>query len=267
MSDITGVFYAAEGLEILGTVTLEGSIKDQYSMDQYDGILRVVTSTTVTGFRERYFDEFVSVPNDVTQRNVNLYCVDLADWTVKASVIGFAPEGEEATSVRFDGKNAYVCTAEVITFSDPVYFFDLSDLSNITYTDTGIIDGYSTSLIQLGDGYLLGIGYGANRGTLKIEVYAETEKGVESVCAYEQGGYFSEVYKSYFIDREKNLVGIAVADWYNGKPQYILLHFDGYQLNVVKTMACEGDLGSVRAVLVDDYFYLFSNLFVVEPIA
>ena len=267
MTDITGVFYASEGLEIQGTVTLEGSIKDQYSMDQYDGILRVVTSTAVTGFRERYFDEFVSVTNDVTQRNVNLYCVDLADWTVKASVIGFAPEGEEATSVRFDGKNAYVCTAEVITFSDPVYFFDLSDLSNITYTDTGIIDGYSTSLIQLGDGYLLGIGYGANRGTLKIEIYAETEKGVESVCAYEQGCYFSEVYKSYFIDREKNLVGIAVADWYNGKPQYILLHFDGYQLNVVKTMACEGDLGSVRAVLVDDYFYLFSNLFVVEPIA
>jgi len=91
-------------------------------MDQYVGILRVVTSTAVTGFRETFYGEFVSVTNNVTERNVNLYCVDLTDWTVKASVIGFAPAGEEATSVLFDGVNAYVCTAEVITLTDPVYF-------------------------------------------------------------------------------------------------------------------------------------------------
>lgn len=269
MAEITGVSYAGEGLEILGTVTLEGSVKDQYSMDQYDGILRVVTSTAVTGFWETFFGEYQSVTMNVTERNVNLYCVNLSDWQVEASVIGFAPAGEEATSVRFDGKNAYVCTAEVITFRDPVYFFDLSDLSNITYTDTGIIDGYSTSLIQLGDGYLMGIGYGENR-RLKIEIYEKAENSVEPVCTYEPGALFSEVYKSYFIDREKNLVGLAIKEWDSeeGKyvSQYVLLHFDGYQLNVVKTMDCEGNLGSVRAALIDGYFYVFSDLFRVESL-
>ena len=54
MTEITGISYAGESLEILGTVALEGSVKDQYSMDQYGGILRVVTSTAVTGFRETF---------------------------------------------------------------------------------------------------------------------------------------------------------------------------------------------------------------------
>ncbi|MBE6977336.1 MAG: hypothetical protein E7438_01660 [Ruminococcaceae bacterium] len=265
MTEITGVSYAGDGLEILGTVTLEGSVKDQYSMDQYDGMLRVVTSTAITGFQERFFGEYVSVTANVTERNVNLYCVDLSDWQIAASVIGFAPEGEEATSVRFDGVNAYVCTAEVITLTDPVYFFDLSDISNITYTDTGLIDGFSTSLIQLGDGYLLGIGYGEERN-LKIEIYEQTQDGVVSVCAYEKSASFTENYKSYFIDRERNLIGLAIDVWGSNESVYILLHFDGYELNVLKSIRYEGNRDRVRAALIDGDFYVLSKVLRVEPL-
>ena len=263
MTEITGISYASESLEILGTIALEGRVKDQYSMDQYDGILRVVTSTAVSGFKETFFGEYASVTTSVTERNVNLYCVDLADWTVKASVIGFAPAGEEATAVRFDGINAYVCTAEVITLTDPVYFFDLSDLENITYTDTGIISGFSTSLIQLGDGYLLGIGRGDNR-QLKIEIYEETKEGVVSVCVYERDASFCEDYKSYFIDRDNDLIGLAVSD--HGEEAYILLHFDGYKLHEIVTVACSGALDRVRADIIDGYLYILSGIFTVERI-
>ena len=197
------------------------------------------------------------------QDNVNLYCVDLSDWKIEASVIGFAPAGEEATSVRFDGPKAYVCTAEVIRFTDPVYFFDLSDLSNITYTDTGIIDGYSTSLIQLGNGYLMGVGY-SKSGGLKIEIYENTENGVVSVCVYERQATFSENYKAYFIDRERQLIGLAVYPWDGGR-EYILLHFDGEQLNLVNTLYFSGLMEHVRATLIDDYFYVLSTDFVVKP--
>jgi uncharacterized secreted protein with C-terminal beta-propeller domain len=265
MTEITGISYAGESLETLGTITLEGSVKDQYSMDQYDGILRVVTSTVVTGFKETFFGEFASVTTNWRERNVNLYCVDLTDWTVKASVIGFAPAGEEATAVRFDGVDAYVCTAEVITLTDPVYFFDLSDLENITYTDTGIIDGFSTSLIQLGDGYLLGIGYDDDR-KLKLEIYEETEKGVVSVCDLEAYVSFSEEYKSYFIDRENNLIGLAICSW-NGYQEYLLIHFDGYKLKQIASAKCGGDLSAVRADVIDGYLYVLSTEFDVVPIA
>lgn len=268
MTEITGVSYVGDGLEILGTIAVEGSVKNQYSMDQYDGILRVVTSTTVSYFQETFYGEFASSTTSQTDRNVNLYCIDLFDWTVAASVIAFAPEGEDAQSVRFDGVNAYVCTAEVITFSDPVYFFDLSDLEHITWTDTGTIDGYSTSLIQLDDGYLLGVGYGQRSDMLKIEVYEQRDGGVASVCVFERLAAFSEDYKAYLVDRENDLFGLALLDYQTYEFSYILLHFDGYSLNEIARVSLSGAetfvgsswLSYTRGVLIDGYLYVFSNI-------
>ena len=171
-------------------------------------------------------------------------------------------DGETVESVRFDGTNAYVCTAVVITFTDPVYFFDLSDMSNITYTDTGVIEGYSSSLVNFGDGFLLGIGYGATRNTLKIEIYVENGDKVESFASYEREYCsFSEDYKSYFIDRERGLVGILIEDSSNVylTNRYILLAFDGYKLVEVldEEMGQKiGDPGAARATLADDYVYI-----------
>lgn len=261
MTEITAVSYTAEGLQILGTIQLEGSVKDQYSMDQYEGILRVVTSTTVN-IRKEYTGRYTAeVVMGETKRNVNLYCIDLSAWQIRSCVIGFAPEGEDAQSVRFDGVNAYVCTAEVITMTDPVYFFDLSDPDNITYTDTGTIDGYSTSLIQLGNGYLLGIGFGADRDTVKLEVYAEQDGKVVSVCDYSFRGYISLDYKAYFIDREQDLIGLGMVSYDNGHKQqaYILLHFDGQQINQVLSTPMAGGVDQCRATLVEDFFYVLGS--------
>lgn len=255
-TEIAGISYAGETLEILGTVLLDGTVKDQYSMDQFDGILRVVTTTSRQNRQEFVSGDFVGVNTAALEQNVNLYCVDLSGWEITASVIGFAPAGEEATSVRFDGPYAYVCTAEIITFSDPVYFFDLSDLKNITWKDTGTIDGYSTSLINLGEGFLLGIGYG-DGWVLKIEVYEETEDGVVSVCAYELAADFSEEYKSYLVDREKNLIGLGI--WTDAHEyEYLLLHFDGYALNEITRVPMEDGnyLETMRGVLVDGWLYV-----------
>lgn len=258
MSEISCIGYTADDLEYKGSITLVGSIKDQYSMDEYNGVLRVVTST---------FSPVKETDGAIWIRSASLYCVSLEDFSVVASVENFAPSGEQAQSVRFDGHMAYVCTAEVITLTDPVYFFDLSDLDNITWTDTGMIDGYSSSLIQLRDGYLLGIGYGDQR-QLKIEVYMEEGDSVVSVCTYELVAIFSEVYKSYLIDREENLVGLAVLYEKDGQYvyEYLLLHFDGYHLNVVATAPCEGEQENVRADYIDGYLYVLSDVFAVRRV-
>jgi len=260
-TDITGISYIGHKLEKLGSITVDGAVKDQYSMDQHNGLLRVVTSTTK--FLTNY-DQWgkIGTASRNAVRNVDLYCIDLTDWTVRSSVIAFAPAGEEATAVRFNGDTAYVCTAEVIVMTDPVYFFDLSDPDNISWTDTGTIDGYSTSLIDLGDGYLAGIGFSEMR-TLKVEIYEETEEGVVSVTSFELEADFSQVYKSYLIDREQDLIGLAVYDFsaYNSNGdalfRYILLHFDGYKLVEVASIPLESsDMGAVRGVLIDGYLYL-----------
>lgn len=259
MTEITGISYAGGGLKIQGTIALEGRVKDQYSMDQYQGILRVVTSTTVSYFVETFYGEFASNTTSAVDRNVNLYCIDLANWEIAAEVIAFAPEGEDAQSVRFDGYNAYVCTAEVITITDPVYFFDLSDLEHITWKDTGTIEGYSTSLIQLGDGYLLGIGRGGS-SALKIEVYAKTEDSVVSVCTYERNAIYSTEYKSYLIDREHDRIGLHILDWEVGLEAYVVLHFNGSQLQEIRVIPVDAyGEGNTRAFIAGDYLYVFSD--------
>lgn len=278
MTEILALGYGSGSFEDLGKFSVEGRVKDQYSLDEYNGVLRVVTTTGGTKYSggkvyvtngTLKFDGDVLATN--TASNAALYCIDLAKWQIVGEVRDFAPAGEAVESARFDGTTAYVCTAEVITFTDPVYFFDLSDMSNITYTDTGVIEGYSSSLVNFGEGILLGIGYGDSSSTLKIEVYAEDGDKVEPLCSYERKNVlFSEEYKSYFIDREHGLVGLAISDrttrFYSC--EYILLAFNGYELVEVECVGFENyiDLSFVRATLADDYFYImgYDNFEVVK---
>ncbi len=263
MTQITGFNYTADELKLLGSVRLEGTVNNQYSMDEHEGILRVATSTVVRTRRETRTDNTVSVENVNTGRNCNLYCVDLQTWQVAGSVIGFAPDGEEVTSARFDEDKGYICTAEVIILSDPVYFFDLSNVKNITYKQTPIIDGFSSSLVNFGD-YLLGIGFNENR-ELKLEAYVETEKGVEPIASHEKTCWFSEDYKAYFIDREKQLIGLAVGDW-NGESKYMLLHFDGSGFRELKEIKIDYYLDQVRADCIEGWLYVLAEDLIVQQV-
>lgn len=247
MSEIVCVGYGAEGFVHKGGARLSGTVKNQYSMDEYEGVLRIVTSTTKKGVR-----------------NADLTCLSLTDWSVLAKVESFAPNGETVESVRFDGCYAYVCTAEVVMLTDPVYFFDLSDLDNITWKDTGTIDGYSGSLVNFGD-FLLGIGYGATRG-LKIEVYEETADSVVPVAVYERPWclFFAEQYKAYLIDRENGLVGLGTVE--KGSSEYLLLLFDGYELTEIAKVPMEGYPDDMRAVFIDGWLYVFGDSFAVTKI-
>ena len=251
MTEISALSYSGDAFHPLGHVSVEGEILNQYSMDEYEGILRVVTTTT--------------------NRNASLYCIDLNTWEVVASVENFAPEGETVRSVRYDGTAAYVCTAftSIVELNDPVYFFDLSDLNNITYKDTGTIEGFSSSLVNFGD-VLLGIGYGDDWDTLKIEIYAETDTSVEPICSYEVPQCaFSEEYKSYLIDRNNMRLGLGYSHWNDdgsGEDCYVLLQFDGYNLIEVLKVPVGGPHEYKRAVIIDGYIYIFGDNFVVEKL-
>jgi len=268
-SEIVGVSYKDPTMSLLGSIKVDGTIKDQYSLDQYNGILRVVTTVNENKYQteKRYGDTVSSLRLERIQ-NASLYCVDLSTWQTVASVERFAPEGETVRSVRFDGNSAYVCTAVQVT--DPVFFFDLSDINNITYTDTGTISGFSTSLIDFADGYLLGIGVGAG-GYLKIEVYEEIDGKVVSVCKYEPPKtMYSNDYKSYYIDRENGLIGLGTYTYdpyYQSKyiDEYTVLSFKDRALTEEIRVELDGNPTMKRGVYVDGYFYMFGyNDFKVE---
>ncbi len=259
-TNIYTISYSSGVLENKGMVRVDGFLNDQYSLDEKDGVLRVVTETwTRTGKRYHTVDNYnyTSIEN---YRSADLYCIDLESYGIIGSVIGFAPEGEQVASVRFDGDSAYVCTAVVVSFTDPVFFFDLSDMSNITYTDTGVIEGFSTSLIELEGGYLLGIGYGNTRDHLKLEIYEEKNGMVVSVCTYElRGVEFSEDYKSYYINRKDNLFGLMTSRSDVG--DYILVHFNGGAIVPAANVKFDrvSDEGWTRATIVDGKLFVFAS--------
>ena len=229
MTDITCVSYADGKLDLVNTATVPGTVLNQYSMDEYNGVLRVVTQYYVL----ESYDEGKTYYRDYI--GASLFCIDLESFEICADYKEFCPNGERVYSVRFDGNTAYVCTA-LIKFNwatDPVYAIDLSDLDNITSKDTGTISGYSLSLTKFKDGTLLGIGYGENTTDLKIELYTETQDGVESAATFEMAGCkFSEEFKAYFIDAENGLIGLGI-ERPDGGSEYILLLYDGYGLRQV----------------------------------
>ena len=264
MSDIAIISYGDDGLVMNNVITVPGHTKDQYSFDELDGHLRVVTSTN-----ERITIEKGNNIGFKRTRSASLYVINLESGETVASVENFAPEGEEATAVRFDGDKCYVCTAVIVSFTDPVFFFDLSDYDNITYTDTGIIEGYSDSLINYGDGILLGIGR-EDWSTAKVEIYTELEDGgVLSVDELKFAGTCSTDYKAYLVNRENNLFGFAVAGYSevrkndhiirNPKNCYVLLTIEGESLNVRLIPLYFSDPNYVRAAYYDGYLYLTTD--------
>lgn len=239
-------------------VSVLGSITDRFCLDEYEGNLRVVTSiedsVEVGGFGYSYR----------RSRSASLYVISLSDGSAVASVEEFAPDGDEVTSARFDGDELYVCTAVVAQFTDPVYYFDLSDLENITQKNTGYIDGFSSSLIDLGDGFLLGIGR-LDWEYNKVEVWRESLDGVESASSFEFDGDYSSEYKTYFIDREHRMFGFVSSYYYDEESgesysfAFILLQFDGYELVPVLIEGVDSYVSDVRSALIGDYLYVTTS--------
>lgn len=243
-----GVLDISDKLEWRGDFTILGWTRDRYSIDEKDGALRIVASVSDrAGYRTAY-------------DNVSLYVYDVQTLKPIASVERFAPEGEAATAVRFEGDNLYVCTAETVEYVDPVYFFDLSDYGNITYTHTGFINGFSTSLIDMGEGYLLGVGR-EDESHNKLEVYKREGDSVISVNKFLFGGSMSTDYKSFMINRSENLFGVYVEkytkDGAEAVNSYLVLRLDDEKL--VPIIEIPETVYSPRAFVKDGFLYLTNS--------
>jgi hypothetical protein len=134
--DGTATTYVASG-------TVEGSVRDRWSMDEHDGVLRVAVA---------HGKEWSPTDNGViTLRE------DGGDLVEVGSVSGLGP-GEEIKSVRwFDD------LAIVVTFrqTDPLYTVDLSDPTRPRTLGELKIPGFSEYLHPVGGDRLVGVGQDA----------------------------------------------------------------------------------------------------------
>ena len=119
------------------TTRVRGQVNDQFSMDEKDGYFRIATTSRRAGM-------------DVN----NLFILDKA-LKETGKVTGFA-RNESIKAVRFMGEKAYVITYQAI---DPLFVIDLADPADPRIEGEVKIDGFSTLLVPLGGGRLLGIGH------------------------------------------------------------------------------------------------------------
>lgn len=247
-SEIARLRYADGPLTAEPSLTTEGRVQNRFCLDEANGILRVVTTVN-----RNYMGSVDVVDVADTGTSASLFCFSLADGTCVAKVERFAPTGETVRSARFDGDRLYVCTS--VQNLDPVFFFDLSDLSAIEVKDTGTIDGFSTSLIPFGDA-LVGIGEGETPGSLKIEVFEETGNGVRSLSSYVRNNTaYADEYKAYAIDRTAGVLGLGAT--IDGTSYYLVFIFDGTDLFLAEKFPLAGDPMIQRGCLVGNRFYAF----------
>jgi uncharacterized secreted protein with C-terminal beta-propeller domain len=144
--------YAASG-------EVDGWIYDQFAMSEYDGHLRIAsTSVDWWGWGAETEDE-EEPGNNVTILH------DGGEGVLNevGSITGIAP-GEQIRACRMMGEKGYVVTFEQ---TDPLFTIDLTDHRNPEVIGELHIPGFSTYLHPIGEDYLLSVGMaGLDDGTL-----------------------------------------------------------------------------------------------------
>lgn len=135
----TAATYVASG-------QVEGRLLNQFAMSEFNGDLRVATTTDDWGEFGGQSEStvFVLRPDGNQLRQI--------------SSVGGLGKGEQIYAVRFLGNLGYVVTFRQI---DPLYVIDLTDPANPVEAGELKIPGYSAYLHPVGEGLLLGVGQDA----------------------------------------------------------------------------------------------------------
>ena len=240
--------FACEDGEITAGAMCElpGFLNDTFSLDEYQGYLRVLLTEDSNG------------------ESNSLYILD-ADMQVTGAIRDLA-DGETIRSARFMGTMAYFVTFRQ---TDPLFCADLSDPDNPQILSELKLTGFSSYLHPYGDHLLLGVGYEAAEETgsqtgVKLSMFdisdpsqvEELDKYVIKGASYLPSDYN---YKAILADGEKNLIGF-VCDG-----EYLVFSYDeekGFQNLLTYTMSdweyWDGD-ASCRGVYAGDEFYIIDQ--------
>jgi hypothetical protein len=123
-----------------------GWLINQYAMSEYDGNLRVVTTTVTT---------VEGSPSPATSESVLHVLQQRGEALIEVGRLEGLGKGERVYSVRFVGPTGYVVTFRQ---TDPLYVVDLRDPANPAAVGELKLTGYSAYLHPAGDGRLIGVG-------------------------------------------------------------------------------------------------------------
>ncbi|MCM1132465.1 MAG: beta-propeller domain-containing protein [Ruminococcus flavefaciens] len=221
-TDITRISVSGGNIVPVASGTVEGYVKDQFSMSEYDGYFRIATTINKWEDNGNFFTDMIGISTESTHIQDNrVYILDM-DLNQVGCVSGFG-ENETIKSVNFSGNMGYVVTYEQ---TDPLFAIDLSNPAEPFITDEFKILGYSTYMQNWTDGLLLGFGIDADENGVQTgiklvmfdnsDLYNLQEVGLFSVNNTDNsyvGSIGTWNRKSLLIAPEKNLIGIPLTIW------------------------------------------------------
>ncbi|NLF31672.1 MAG: hypothetical protein GX591_12390 [Planctomycetes bacterium] len=141
-----------DAMPLLATGSVAGSIVNQFSMDEHDGVLRIATTSLGGGAWGN-----------------NLFTLAAANGALETvgSLTGLAVH-ERIQSVRFMGDEGYLVTFRQI---DPLFTLDLSDASRPRVMGELKIPGFSSYLHPMGSDHLIGVGVGETLNSVEVSLF------------------------------------------------------------------------------------------------
>jgi len=172
-------------IKYLKNAAVDGSALNQFSMDEFNGYLRIATTSGNWG---------ENLVNQVYVLNDNLETVGLLKDIAK---------GERIKSVRFTGNTAYVVT---FIQTDPLFVIDLTDVKAPKILGELKIPGYSAYLHPVGDGLVMGVGLdGTETGTnggMKVSLFDVSDPTKPVECGkFTMSGY-NAVNRQVYVDSD-----------------------------------------------------------------
>jgi uncharacterized secreted protein with C-terminal beta-propeller domain len=250
---------------------VNGTLLNQYSLSEHDGILRVAT-TTGTETRCCWRMPTDIAPQQQQQPPSESFVTTLrrdGNKLAKVGEVGGLGKGERIYSVRFIGKTGYVVTFRQ---TDPLYTLDLSDPKQPRVTGELKITGFSAYLHPAGDGRLIGVGQeatdqGRTTGTQVSLFDVSNPASPQRLAQYHLPNSSSEAqfdpHAFLYWPQDGTLV-IPVSTYKtNYEVSSLVLRVDGNQLRetgkIVEPQSQNQYGGARRTVVIGDQLWSISN--------
>lgn len=221
-TELLKLSYKNGGIEVTADKRFLGGLNNQFSMDEYDGYLRLVATVYDYG---------------TGGRTNSLYVMD-----ENLEIVGYIhnlAEGEKIYSARFMGNTGYFVTFRQM---DPLFSVDLSDPVNPKVMGELKITGFSSYLHFYDEGRLLGIGKEINPRTLaseglKLSMFDisnpyDVKEESKLVIKNAAGSSALDNHKAVLMDTEKNMFGFCmeesefIQDGWSFTYRYVVYSYD-----------------------------------------
>lgn len=263
------------GLNYVASNAVEGSTLNQFSMDEYKGVLRVATTT----YRWNSY-------NQTNTSESTVWTLD-KDLNRIGKITGLG-KGERIYSVRFEGDKGYVVTFKE---TDPLYALDLSNPKNPKKLGEVKIPGFSSYLHPIGDNLVVGIGNDVdvlkNGGVvtegIKLSLFDVSNpampKEINNIILGVSGTYSEALnnHKAVTVNKEKQMLAIPIHIEYgensSNKPfegAYVVAVENGKLVGKTKLGALKQDVyemdyynscgqGSRVCYIGDNLYFIYGN--------